>query len=53
MALAKIPVAVYRCDHCNRVVAEVRDAKLVLTIRHDKEQHETTIDLSATKSYNQ
>lgn len=39
------PVQVYRCDHCNRIVAELRDGKLVLLQRHASEQHQTIITL--------
>jgi hypothetical protein len=39
------PEIVYICDHCNRVVAKLQDGKLILRIRHDKEQHETVIAL--------
>ena len=40
------PNQVYRCDHCNRVVAEIIDGKLVLTQRHDKQEHLTIITLT-------
>jgi hypothetical protein len=36
---------VYICDRCNRVVAKIENGELILKIRHDKEQHETAINL--------
>jgi desulfoferrodoxin-like iron-binding protein len=45
------PTQVYRCDHCGRVVAELREGKLVLLQRHGDEQHMTIITL--VKSPNQ
>lgn len=34
----------YPCDHCNRVVAkEDANGDLVITLRHDKEEHVTVI----------
>ncbi len=46
---------VFRCDECQRVVAELVDGHLVLTVRHDKSEHRTVIRLTepAEKCNNQ
>ncbi len=33
------PIHLYRCDQCNRVIAELREGKMVLNRSPDKEQH--------------
>ncbi len=43
----KGPITVYRCDHCGRVVAELRDGKLVLVQHHGNGFHQTIICLPA------
>ena len=44
------PIKVHLCDHCNRVVAEVIEGKLIIRRRHSvhrkSEEHVTTIDLT-------